>query len=114
MATTTGQVRRFGRSIGLRPESEQEYIRYHADVWPGVLKIIEDCNIHNYSIFISDHTLFAYFEYAGQDFEADMARMAADPKTQEWWSLMEPMQEPLPSRKPGDWWTEMEAVFHVD
>jgi L-rhamnose mutarotase len=40
--------------------------------------------------------------------------MAAHRKTQEWWAVMQPMQEPLPTRKEGEWWAEMEEVFHLD
>jgi L-rhamnose mutarotase len=43
-----------------------------------------------------------------------MAKMAADKSTQEWWTIMEPMQSPLPDRMPGEWWTPMEEVFHLD
>jgi L-rhamnose mutarotase len=43
-----------------------------------------------------------------------MAGMAADPKTLEWWDIMMPMQKPLDNRGEGDWWTEMEEVFHHD
>ena len=43
-----------------------------------------------------------------------MAKMAADPKTQEWWDIMMPMQEPRSTRKEGEWWAEMEEVFHLD
>ena len=100
--------------IGIRPERIEDYKRYHAEVWPGVLAKILDCNIRNYSIFLKDSTLFGYFEYHGQDYQADMARMAADPKTQEWWSIMEPMQQPLATRREGEWWAEMEEVFHLD
>lgn len=108
------KVKRYGQLIRVRPEREQEYIRYHAAVWPEVLKTIEDCNIRNYSIFLKDHMLFAYFEYVGDDFAADMRKMAADQKTQEWWAIMEPMQDPFPQRAPGDWWLRMEEVFHTD
>ncbi len=108
------KVKRYGQIIGLRPEARQEYIKVHAAVWPEVLKTIHDCNIRNYSIFLKDNTLYAYFEYTGDDFDADMAKMAADPKTQAWWKITEPMQEPLPARAPGEWWTKMEEVFHTD
>lgn len=107
-------MQRFGQVIQLQPDAIEEYKAYHANVWPEVLETIHDCNIRNYSIFLDGHTLFAYFEYVGDDFEADMAKMAADPKTQEWWSIMEPMQVPLPDRKPGEWWKNMEEVFHTD
>ena len=53
-------------------------------------------------------------EYLGEDFDADMAKMAADPKTKEWWAIMEPMQQPVKNRKEGEWWANMEEVFHLD
>jgi L-rhamnose mutarotase len=43
-----------------------------------------------------------------------MAKMAADPKTQEWWAIMMPMQDPLPNRAAGEWWAGMQEVFHTD
>ena len=43
-----------------------------------------------------------------------MKKMADDPHTQEWWKIIMPMQEPLPTKKPDEWWAEMEEVFHVD
>jgi L-rhamnose mutarotase len=107
-------MKRFGQVIGVRPERFEEYKKYHSSVWPGVLEMIKKCNIQNYSIFYKDNMLYAYFEYTGNNFDADMAKMAADPKTQEWWSVMEPMQDPLSTRKPGEWWADMEEVFHLD
>ena len=107
-------MKRYGMVIGLRPEAEREYRKYHADVWPKVLEVIRECNIRNYSIYFKDGQLFSYFEYCGEDFSADMARMAADRTTQEWWSIMQPMQAPLATRKEGEWWAEMEEVFHLD
>ncbi|HUA92446.1 MAG TPA: L-rhamnose mutarotase [Terracidiphilus sp.] len=105
---------RYGMMIGLKPEAEEMYKQHHAAVWPGVLATIRACNIRNYSIYLHNHTLFGYFEYHGTDYAADMAKMAADKVTQEWWAIMEPMQDPLPGRKPNEWWTPMEEVFHMD
>ena len=107
-------MKRFGQVIGVREEHFAKYVEYHAEVWPGVLKMIEECNIRNYSIFHKDGLLFAYFEYVGEDFDADMAKMAADPKTQEWWDIMMPMQAPLETRTEGEWWANMDEVFHTD
>jgi L-rhamnose mutarotase len=112
-------MKRFGSVIGLRPEKLEEYTRLHAAVWPDVLKMIHECHIHNYSIYLrrldqGKYYLFSYFEYAGDDFQADMARMAADPATQEWWRLCKPCQDPLPDRGENEWWTVMEEVFHQD
>ena len=103
-----------GMMIGIRPEKIEEYKRMHAECWPGVLAQIADSNIRNFSIFLREpeNVLFGYFEYHGTDFEADMARMADDPVTQDWWTLTDPCQEPLTSRNPGEQWSFMEEVFY--
>lgn len=107
-------MRRYCQLIGLRPEVCDEYIRYHAGVWPTVLATIEACNIRNYSIYLYNDLLIAYFEYSGTDYEADMRRMAADPETQRWWALMDPMQQPLAGAPAGQRWLEVPEVFHFD
>jgi L-rhamnose mutarotase len=109
-----GGVRRFGQRIRVRPERIDEYERLHADPWPGVLEQIRRSNVRNYSIFRHGTDLFAYFEYVGDDFERDMAAMAGDPETQRWWALTDAMQDPLPDREPGSWWTTIPEIFHTD
>jgi L-rhamnose mutarotase len=109
-------MQRMGQVIGLNAEKIAEYKRLHAAVWPDVLKTITACNIKNYSIFLKEpeNLLFAYFEYHGTDFAADMAKMADDKTTQEWWAVCMPCQAPLATRVEGEWWAGMEEVFHHD
>ena len=107
-------MHRYGSVIKLKPEKLAEYKVLHAAVWPEVLKMIGECNIRNYSIYYRDGFLFSYFEYHGDDFAADMQKMAADPATQAWWKLTDPCQEPLETCKPGEWWASMEEFFHTD
>jgi len=107
-------MRRFGQTIHLIPEKAGEYIKHHAAVRPGVLKMIRECNISNYSIYFKDNVLFAYFEYTGNDFDGDMAKMAADEETQRWWDTVKPLMRPLENRKTGEFWADMEEIFHLD
>ena len=109
-------MERMGQVISLKPETIEEYKRLHSAVWPSVLKTIADCNIRNYSIFLKEpeNLLFAYWEYHGTDFAADMAKMADDPETQRWWKVCSPLQQPLDTRKAGEWWARMESVFFTD
>jgi len=107
-------VRRFGQVIRVRPERIAEYEELHAEVWQLVLEAIREANIRNYSIFRHGEYLFAYFEYVGSDFEADMDRMAADEAIQRWWDLTDAMQEPFAEREPGAWWLTIPEVFHTD
>jgi len=110
---------RYASVIGLHPEKIDAYKQLHAAVWPEVLAKISECGIRNYSIFLrqlpdGNHYLFSYFEYVGDDFEADMKKMAGDPHTQDWWKVCQPCQNPLPDRAEGEWWSAMEEVFHHD
>ena len=112
-------MKRFGWIIGVKEEKLDEYKRLHSTVWPEVLDMIRQCNIRNYSIYMrklpdGKHYLFSYFEYMGNDFAADMAKMAADEATQKWWDICMPCQEPLPDRIDDQWWADMEEVFHCD
>ena len=107
-------MKRVATVIRLRPEKEQEYRRLHADVWPGVLDRLTRSNIHNYSIFLRDGVLFGYYEYVGDDYDADMAAVRADPESQRWWTLTDPCQEPVPTAAADEWWAPAEELFHLD
>ena len=108
-------MKRFGWMAKVKPEKLGEYKRLHANVWPDVLKMISECNLRNYSIYYKDGFLFTYVEYTGEDFEADMAKMAADPATQKWWGVCVPCLEPAPEENAGAGvWMDMEEVFHLD
>jgi L-rhamnose mutarotase len=113
MDTPSKTLQRFGRVIVLRDECEAEYRRLHAG--PCVRDLLAAANLRNYSIFLRrlpDGRLyeFAYFEYAGSDYEGDMARLAAHPRNREWLGLCDPMQVPLPGHTS---WAPMESVFHM-
>lgn len=109
------EPQRHGFVLGVKPERLEEYKEYHRAVWPEILSAISEAGIRNYTIFLKDDLLFGYYEYVGPPDEYDqcMQAMAAAPRMREWWDIMEPMQEPLATRKEGEWWAEMEDVFHT-
>ena len=105
---------RYASVIGIKPENRAEYERLHADVWPDIFAKIYECNIRNYSIYRYGELLFSYFEYVGNDFDADMAKMGEDPTTQKWWDVCKPLQTPVSDRAQGEWWAAIPEVFHVE
>lgn len=109
-------MERMGQVIRVKPDVIDEYKRIHAAVWPEILDLIRACNITNYTIFLKEpeNLLFAYWEYVGTDFAADVEKMKADPRMKEWWEITDPMQEPFETRAEGEWWARMEPVFHTD
>ena len=112
-------VQRYGSVVGVKSEKVERYKELHAAAWPEVLAMLRRSHIRNYSIYLRKladgrHYLFSYFEYTGNDFAADMARIAADPATQRWWAECVPCLDLLPDRAPGEIWSPLEEVFHLD
>lgn len=106
-------MQRIGSVIYVQKDKVEEYKKLHAAVWPEILENIHECNIRDYSIFLKEpeNILFSYFTYHGNDFKADMNKMAQSPIVQKWWALCSPCQEPFKSRKDGEWWAQMEEIF---
>jgi L-rhamnose mutarotase len=107
-------MKRIASVIELPPENRTEYERLHTAVWPRVLERLTASNITNYSIFRHGDLLFAYMEYVGDDLHADLAAMAADPVTQEWWTVCNPLQRPVDDRADGEWWKTLPELFHLE
>lgn len=114
----TPQPRRFAWVTGLKPEKAAHYRDLHSHPWPTVNQMLKDCNIQNFSIHEKEINgklyLFAYLEYTGTDFDADMKKMAADPETQRWWKETDPCQAPLPdAAAKGKIWSDMVELYHL-
>lgn len=110
---------RYGMVTGVKPKKIEYYKQLHAKPWPQVLSKIKDCNIRNYSIYLQKiddrYFLFSYFEYVGDNFDADMKKMAADSSTQRWWKETDPCQLPLAEAlQQHKIWTNMQEVFHFE
>jgi L-rhamnose mutarotase len=110
---------RFVSVTGLKPEKAQYYRELHAKPWPGVARMIKACHIQSYSIHEREIDgklyLISYFEYTGNNFDADMKKMAGDPETQRWWKETDPCQSPLPDAAAiGKIWGETKEVFYLE
>jgi L-rhamnose mutarotase len=107
------KVKRVGMVVGLNPKDISDYKILHSDSNPGVRDLLNKYNMHNFSIFL--HQIegkwyeFGYYEYTGDDFEADMAKMDAEPCIRAWLKVCGPMQLPLKGEKS---WATMEQVYY--
>jgi len=109
---------RFVWVTGLKPEKAEHYRELHAHPWPGVNKMIKESHIKNFSIHEREIDgklyLIAYLEYTGDDFDADMQKMAADPETQRWWKETDPCQSPLPEAlAKRKIWAETKELYYL-
>ena len=80
----TRTVKRVGMVVGLNEAMIDEYKRVHSDDHSGVRDLLNKYHMHNFSIFL--HQIegkwyeFGYYEYTGEDFEGDMAKLDAEPR----------------------------------
>lgn len=108
------QVRRVGMVIGIKPDKISAYEALHAASNAGVRDLLTKYHMHNFSIFIHQlddgkYYLFGYYDYTGSDYDADMAKLSAEPRNQKWLSMTDPMQAPLQGEKS---WAKMQEVYH--
>lgn len=111
---TDAEPLRFGMAARLRPEKRAEYLELHANAWPAVESMISECGIRNFTIYVLGDVIFGYYEYVGDDFDADQAKMAADPSTQQWWARTAPCQLPFEPDSAEPNWQVMHEAWHLD
>jgi L-rhamnose mutarotase len=109
-------AKRFGMVIGVQPDQIAAYKELHAGSNAGVRDLLAQANMKNFSIYLHKlddgrYYLFGYYEYVGSDYEADMAKLAAEPRNQAWLKVTDAMQRPLSGEKT---WAVMEEVYHND
>jgi L-rhamnose mutarotase len=107
-------VQRIGMVIGIKPDGISAYETLHAASNSGVRDLLQKYHMQNFSIFMhklddGKYYLFGYYEYTGTDYKADMAKLGAEPRNQEWLSVTDPMQVPLAGEQS---WAMMKEVYH--
>ena len=104
-------MQRFIQYSDLKPEKVDDYIKLHAEPWQELLDLIRECNIHNYSISLRGSQVFTYFEYTGDDYDADVKKMEASPVMQKWWTFSKPC---FLHHEDGWYYEPLNEVFYTE
>lgn len=89
-----------------------EYIEWHKNVWPEILKSINDSGIINMEIYRFNNRLFMIMETEDNfTFERKASMDSSNDKVQEWEKLMWRYQQPLSGSREGEKWMFMDKVF---
>jgi L-rhamnose mutarotase len=107
------EVRRIGMVIKIDSLRMKEYLALHADANPGVRDLLIKYNMRNFSIFVAkmddgNYYEFGYYEYTGNNYEADMAALDAEPRNKEWLKICNPMQIALKGEAS---WKKMRQIY---
>ena len=81
---------------------------------PGSWKPSTSVTCGNYSIFIQGDSVFAYYEYIGDDYDKDMALMEEDRITQEWWKHTKPCFIKYAISPDSEFYHDMQQIFYYE
>lgn len=97
------------------PAGIAEYKRYHTKIWPEIKQSLFDAGVKDMEIYIVGTRMFMIMEVGdGFSFEKKAAMDDANPKVQEWETIMHGFQQLLPGSTPEQpWWKLMDRVFSL-
>lgn len=91
-----------------------QYKNWHKQVWPEIIESIRGSGVQALDIFCTGNRLFMILEADDTfSFEEKALADAANPRVQEWETLMWQFQQALPWSKPGEKWMLMEKIFEL-
>jgi len=102
---------RIAFTMQLLPGYEEEYQRRHDAIWLGLVALLREAGISNYSIFLDPATLrlFACMEVSDR---YDPAWLPQQSVMRKWWDMMGDIMETNPDQSPVS--IPLREVFHLD
>jgi L-rhamnose mutarotase len=110
-------MKRFCLALDLKEDENaiKAYDDYHTKVWPEIKDSLKEAGILDMEIYRTHNRLFMILKVTLDfSFEKKAELDGANPKVQEWETLMSKFQKPLPWSKPGEKWLLMERVFKLE
>jgi L-rhamnose mutarotase len=110
-------MKRYCLALDLKDDENmtRSYDDYHKNVWPEIKDSLKDAGILDMEIYRTGNRLFMILKVIPDfSFENKAKLDQANPKVQEWESLMSKFQKPLEWSKPGEKWLLMERVFKLE
>ena len=110
-------MKRYCLTLDLKddPALIEAYKTHHHHVWPEIIQSIKESGIINMEIYLHGNRLFMIMETKDSfSFYGKSVLDAANPKVQEWETLMWKYQQALPLARPGEKWVLMERIFKLN
>ncbi len=96
----------------IRPDRLDEYRARHREVWPEMIRALQETGWGNYTLFLADDGLLVgYLET--EDYAAALRRMAETGVNARWQADMQPFFEDLDGLRPDEGFRRLDEIFHL-
>ena len=85
-------MNRVAFKMKLFPGFADEYKTRHDEIWPGLVEILKEAGISDYSIFIDEETGCLFGVLKANDTEM-VDDLSSNPILQQWWQFMSDIME---------------------
>jgi len=98
------------------PRGIAAYRRHHRRIWPEVRDSLRRVGVLRMDIYRLERRLVMVMDTKkGFDLKRSFAaHVASHPRCAEWEELMKTFQQAPPGARPGQLWTPMEGIFHLE
>lgn len=95
----------------LKQGYEEEYKKRHDEIWPELVKVLEEAGVSDYSIYLDSetNTLFAFQKLKDHHQSSELPQNSVVKK---WWAYMTEVMETNPDKSPVT--IPLTEVFHMD
>lgn len=112
----THTMKRYCLALDLKddPNLIKEYEQYHKSVSPEIEKSMFDAGVINLEMYRVGARMVMILEAEDSfTFEKKSSMDAANPKVQEWETLMWKYQQAIPGSRPGEKWIPMDKFYQL-
>ena len=103
-------MNRIAFKMKLFPGFANEYKERHDEIWPGLIEILKEAGISDYSIFIDEGTDCLFGILKAESIEK-MDDLSANPIMQQWWQFMSDIMETNADNSPVS--IPLKEVFYL-
>jgi len=104
-------MKRVAFKMKLKKGFEEEYKKRHDEIWPDLVKELEEAGVSDYSIYLDNETLFLFaFQKVKDNNQAD--ELPNKKIVKKWWNYMADIMDTNDDNSPVA--TELKEVFHMD
>jgi L-rhamnose mutarotase len=104
-------MERIAFQLRIRADKVQEYDLIHRQVWPEMIRTLEEAGAQDYSIFRRGQDLFLTMKTPSWD--ETQRKLALSEVNQRWQKMMMPFWEPVPGKRDDEPLAMMQEVFYM-